>query len=169
MASCRLFKRSEMVKPLPGQPNPAANAGEFGLVDNEDGTFTVVICDPTGDPSPIDEDAAELTVASSDKNVIEIETVSGSGAFTFRERIAKGNVPTTGKAAPAKAAAPHAQHPPPAMHPAPGSGAAADMTAVVTWTGGTPAPHTIAWKSTIGDDGKGGRAIHHDAVTVSNG
>jgi len=152
--NCIKLKKSAMTRPLPTSPDAAANPGEFAIIDNEDGTLTLTILDPAGNPSPISPFAAGMTLTSDAPDVVE---VSEQEEFTWRE------CAVAGKAHDEKKHGHHAHHARSAHHR---GGTEATITAVITWTAGQPVPHVLQWKDTVITDQDGGARIERGPVTV---
>lgn len=167
MASCISLKKSAM-SPLPAAPDPAANPGEFALIDNEDGTLTLAIVDAGAHPSPIAADAASLEVESSESAVVEVGAVKD---FTWREEAAKSTAsapsqPSQGKGGAVKhppGASPSATHH--ARQPAavPAVAREVTVTATVTWTATNLGTHKLTWKDEVA-----GGVISRGPVTVEH-
>ncbi len=153
-----------MGNPLSATPDPTANPGEFALIDNENGTLTLAIVNPTGKPSPIDPAAAKTVVESSDLEVVNVGDLKD---FTWREEGVIATPPAPPKTSGPKGPAHHPHVDPHGASKAVSKGTTkgADITATVTWTGGTP--YTLKWKDTVTIKPDGSVCLERGPITVT--
>lgn len=168
MASCVHFRKSALQNPV-SNPSPEANPGEFAIVDNEDGSYTLCLCDPTGKPYDIDPKVVSMTVDSDAPEIVRVEL---TGPLSWKESVGVIDSQAHGKTSPPPPIKPSQSHHQPKTRSdpvRPGSGAVANITLRVQWKteGYDIPPHTITWRNTIISDPAGDITFKRELFTVT--
>jgi hypothetical protein len=162
---CEVIKKSSMTKPIAANHDPKATPGEFALVDNEDGTLTLTIVDPTGAPYPIDSGSASMTIKASDPGAVDI---NHKGDFTWSEEVVVTVQPPAQKSSGPRGPSHHSHVDPQGATRSISQAVSTkrvEVVATVTWTGSPP--YVLKWEDTITVNPSGDTKLERGPVEVT--